>query len=156
MVETTQKADDGGASSSPSQEFVLPQVHSLDDVPAVIKHPPDILRVHGTGEVGVAVVSAIAARSADPLREETGGRGQVRSHTTNIWYMIWMDTLIRKGKDPNQSMQCTYCISIEIYISENKWASSEYIYIQHNFVVVVVLTRFKELHAQSHVVCMYL
>lgn len=47
-------------------------MHSLDDVPAVIEHPPDVLCVHGTGEVGVAVVSAVATRSADPLR---GGHG---------------------------------------------------------------------------------
>lgn len=65
-----QRAD--GRRRLPSQEFVLPQVHSLDDVPAVVEHPADVLRVHGTGEVWVAVVSAIAARSADPLGGTSG------------------------------------------------------------------------------------
>ena len=75
--EKTQKADGGGL---PSQEFVLPQVHSLDDVPAVVEHPPDVLCVHGAGEVGVAVVSAVATRSADPLR----GRGGTDVRVWNI------------------------------------------------------------------------
>lgn len=65
----TQKDDEGGL---PSQEFVLPQVHSLDDVSAVVEHPPDVLCVHSTGEVGVAVVSAVTTRSADPLRGRDG------------------------------------------------------------------------------------
>lgn len=60
----------------PSQEFVLPEVHSLYDVPAVVEHPPDVLCVHGAGEVWVAVMSAVAARSADPL-----GEGQTRGQT---------------------------------------------------------------------------
>lgn len=47
-------------------------MHSLDDVPAIVEHPPDVLCVHGTGEVGVAVVSAVATRSADPLRRGDG------------------------------------------------------------------------------------
>lgn len=51
-------------------------MHSLDDVPAVIEHPPDVLCVHGASEVGVAVVSAVAARSADPLREKRRDKHQ--------------------------------------------------------------------------------
>lgn len=70
-----------GRRTLPSQEFVLPQVHSLDDVPAVVEHPSDVLCVHSTGEVWVAVVSAITARSADPLRG-TGGTGVTFSPQT--------------------------------------------------------------------------
>ena len=32
---------------------------SLDDVSTIIEDSPDVLRVHGTREVGVAVVSAV-------------------------------------------------------------------------------------------------
>lgn len=88
----TQKADGGGL---PSQEFVLPQVHSLDDVPAVIEHPPDVLCVHGAGEVRVAVVSAVATRSADPKKlvsdEELSSRHSwvfTRFRSCFIWYGV--------------------------------------------------------------------
>lgn len=69
--------------SHPSQEFVLPQVHSLDDVPAVVEHPPDVLRVHGTGEVGVAVMSAVVARSANPLKRRDKRRHKTISLTSS-------------------------------------------------------------------------
>lgn len=34
-------------------------MHPLDDVPAVVEHPPNVLRVHRAREVGIAVVSTV-------------------------------------------------------------------------------------------------
>lgn len=53
-----------------SQEFVLPQVHSLDDVSAVVEDPTDVFRVHRTCKMGVTVVTAVSAFCTDPLRKD--------------------------------------------------------------------------------------
>jgi hypothetical protein len=70
------KGDGGGGGggqresqrASTSQQFILAQVHPLDDVPAVVKHPPNVLCVYGTREMWIAVVLAIATCCADALQ----------------------------------------------------------------------------------------
>ena len=45
-----------------SKEFVLSEVHALNDVSAVTKHSANVFSVHRACEVRVAVVSAVGLR----------------------------------------------------------------------------------------------
>ncbi|KDR14964.1 hypothetical protein L798_10655 [Zootermopsis nevadensis] len=50
-----------------SQQLILAQVHALDDVTAVIEHTPDVLCVHRTCEVRIAIMLPIPTCCADTL-----------------------------------------------------------------------------------------
>lgn len=66
--------DSGGnsyATAMTSQQLILAQVHALDDVTAVIEHPSNVLCVHCTCEMWVAVVFSIATCCADALEHFT-------------------------------------------------------------------------------------
>lgn len=42
-------------------------MHSLDDVPTVVKYPADVFRVNSARKMGVTVMTSVSARCADPL-----------------------------------------------------------------------------------------
>ncbi len=51
-----------------SQQFILPQMHSLNYVSTIVKYSSDILCVYCTREVRIAIVTSISARCADSLK----------------------------------------------------------------------------------------
>jgi hypothetical protein len=65
---------DSGNSSAiamTSQQLILAQMHALDDVTAVIEDTPDVLCVHCTCEMRVAIVLSISTCCADTLEHAT-------------------------------------------------------------------------------------
>lgn len=51
-----------------SQELVLAEMHSLDNVSAVVEDTANVLCVHCAREVWITIVATIATCCADPLR----------------------------------------------------------------------------------------
>jgi len=76
--------------ASTSQQFVLPEVHPLDDVPTVVKHPPNVLCVYGTRKMWIAVVLAVATCCADALKTQNIRQFNVHKFffkTTGKWIL---------------------------------------------------------------------
>jgi general stress protein CsbA len=67
-----------------SQELILAQMHALDDVTAVVEHTPNVLCVHCTCEMWVAVVLAITTCCADTLQKFTNQFQLYSIHTTTL------------------------------------------------------------------------
>lgn len=70
-------------SGTRSQEFILPQVHSLDDVPTVVKYPADIFRVNSARKMRVTVMTSVSAGCADPLLRKPQENGSNEMMTYN-------------------------------------------------------------------------
>jgi hypothetical protein len=60
-----------------SQQLILAQMHALDDVTTVVEHTPDVLCVHRTSEMWVAVVFAISTCCTNTLQKVTN------------WFQLW-------------------------------------------------------------------
>ena len=56
-----------GGQRAPLQKLVLPKVHPLNDVSAIIEHPSNVFCVYCACKVRVTVVLAISTGRADPL-----------------------------------------------------------------------------------------
>ena len=55
-------------------------MNALDDVPAVVEHSPNILRVDGAGEVWIAVMPTVTSRCGNPLKSNSIQRQLLGEH----------------------------------------------------------------------------
>lgn len=68
----------------PSQEFVLAEVHPLNDVSTVVEHSADVFCVHCTCEVWIAVMPAISACRTYPLWKQ-GSKKKIQGSGAMPW-----------------------------------------------------------------------
>ena len=59
----------GGRRGKPSQKFILAQMHSLDYLSAVAKHPLNILRVYCARKIWITIMFTISTSCADSLKK---------------------------------------------------------------------------------------
>jgi hypothetical protein len=67
-------------------------VHPLDDVPTVVKHPPNVLCVNGTRKMWIAVVLAVTTCCADALQDMIS-----ISNCTKIYPKQTLETLFKNA-----------------------------------------------------------
>lgn len=73
----------GGRGGNLLQKLILTEVHSLDYVSAVVKHPSNILRVYCACKMWITVVFTISAGCADSLQDKMGTNYQLKSTKTS-------------------------------------------------------------------------
>ena len=74
---TGTESSDCSISFVTSQELVLSQVHTLDDVATIVEHAPDVLGVDRASEMRITVMSWIAGRAYSLEEKQASDRAIV-------------------------------------------------------------------------------
>lgn len=100
-------------------------MHALDDVSAVVKHSADVFRIHGAGEVRVAVVPTVSARCTDPLRGQKTNIQvtEINSFETKSRYFVKMNNA-KMHLVPQKDLTYQELVSDEIFCPRNSWIFS--------------------------------
>ena len=74
----------GGRRGKPSQKFILAQMHSLDYVSAVVKHPSNILRVYCACEMWITIMFTISTGCTDSLKKKVKIQPLMNLHSVEL------------------------------------------------------------------------